>query len=149
MKGIRNTGSARVLNTVASMLLFLLFAVCMLMIIGSAAGIYSRIQKSHEATYGTSAAIRYITNKVRAADSCMLLENGSGMIFVSGNVASVVYKDGDGVFEKTAAADSDLSPEDGSLIFEVSTFSISEEDGLYRISVSCGANSSEALVRKG
>ena len=76
MKILINTRVTGVLNTVASLLLFLMFTVCMLVVIGAGAGIYSRINKSYETTYGSAAAIRYVSNKIKASDSCEIIENG-------------------------------------------------------------------------
>ena len=75
----KRTGSAGMLNTVAGLLLFLLFAVCSLVIIGAGAGVYSRIQEDHDSTYGSAASIRYITNKIRSGESVEIINGGSGM----------------------------------------------------------------------
>lgn len=149
MNGIKNGGMARLLNTAASMLLFLMFAVCMLIIIGAAAGIYSRINESHEVTYGSAAAIRYVSNKIRAADECVLSADGREIVITSGGIACIIYERSGGLYEKTASAGSEMKPEGGDLIFEIDSMSIAETEGLYEISVSCKGGSSAVLVRKG
>ncbi len=149
MKGTNNTGISGLLNTMASMLLFLVFAICMLVIIGSAAGTYSRINKSYDTTYGSAASIRYISNKIRSADSCELIDGGNGVVLNSGNMVTVVYQLGGGLYEKNIANGGDTSPSGGELIFEIDKMDIQEHDSLYEISVNFNGSSSSVLVRKG
>lgn len=149
MDNFKYKGTARVLGTAASLLLFLIFAICMLVIIGAGAGIYSRINSGYETTYGSSAAIRYVSNKIRASDSCEIIDGGEGIALMNGNVLCVIYSGGDGLYERAMSADSEISAEGGELVVEAEGMKVSEKEGLYEISVTCGGNTSSVLVRKG
>ncbi len=149
MKNYEIKSGSRVLNTAASLLLFLIFAVCMLAIIGAGAGIYSRINSGYETTYGSAAAIKYVSNKIRAADSCEIIENGEGIALLSGNVISVIYSGGDGIYEKNISADSDISAQGGELVAQAQKMHIGEKSGLYEISVTCRSDVYSVFVRKG
>lgn len=149
MNNPNGSGITGVLNTVASMLLFLVFAVCMLIIIGSAAGTYSRINKSYDTTYGSAASIRYISNKIRAADSCVIIDDGSGVVLTNSTVTTVVYHTGSGLYEKNISSGDDITVSGGELIFEIDSMKISEQELLYKISVNYNGSSSAVLVRKG
>ena len=149
MNSIKYRGTSRVLGTAASLLLFLVFAVCMIVIIGAGAGIYSRINTGYEMTYGSSAAIKYVSNKIRASDSCQLLDSGNGIVLENGSILTVIYKGSGGIYEKSASADSGITPEGGELVVETNGFSVSGREGLYEITVTCGSDTTSAFVRKG
>lgn len=149
MENLKYKGTARVLNTAASLLLFLIFAICMMVIIAAGAGIYSRINSGYELTYGSSAATRYISNKIRASDSSEIIDGGKGIALKNGNILCVIYSGNDGIYEKNTSIDYAVSSEGGELVIKVDGFEIAEADGLYKISVNCGGEISSAFVRKG
>lgn len=149
MDGLKYKATSRVLNTAASLLLFLIFAVCMLLVIGAGAGIYSRINGSYETTYGSSAAVKYISNKIRASDSSEIIDDGNGIILTNGSILTVIYSNGDGLYEKSMAFDSEIAASGGELVVEAADMSISEKDGLYEITVTCSSDKLTAFVRKG
>ena len=76
-------------SAVGSMLLFVLFAVCMLMAVAVAADTYSRIKTGYQQSFGTAASIKYISNKLRAAENVTLLEDGSAAAIESAGTVSV------------------------------------------------------------
>ncbi len=149
MNELKKGSTTRLLNTIASMLLFLVFAVCMLFIIGAAAGTYSRISKSYDTTYGSAASIRYISNKIRAADSCDVFQDGSGVILINGSMACVIYYNENGIYEKNVSVDSDINSAGGEMIFEIDAMSIKCLDDVYLITVNVGGSISDVYVRKG
>lgn len=149
MKGVKYKGTSRVLGTAASLLLFLIFAVCMIVIIGAGAGIYSRITGGYEATYGSSAAIKYVSNKIRASDSCEIIDDGKGVVLENGSVICVIYSSDGGVFERTLPVGSEVTADGGELVIAADNMCINERNGLFEISVSCGKNSETVLLRKG
>lgn len=129
------------------MLLFLLFAVCMIMIIAAAAGSYSRISDNYATNFTASASIRYISNKIKSADKVDVSQNS--MIMQIGGAANVIYYSDGGLYEKTVAVNSDYEPSGGELIFEISGIEISEINDFYKITVNVGGETNAALVRKG
>ncbi len=149
MKNAGGVSTARVLNTIASLLLFLVFTVCMLIIIGSAAGTYSRINSGYERIYGSAAAIRYISNKIRSCDRVEIIGGGSGAVVQSGSICSVIYTDRQGLYEKTVPADGDITPSGGDLVISVDSVTITDTGDMYEISVTQGENTSSVMLRKG
>lgn len=149
MKGTFGASTSRVLNTISSLLLFLVFTVCMLIIIGAAAGTYSRINGGYERIYGSAAAIRYLSNKLRAADEVEILSGGSGVIIESGGICSVIYSRGGGLYEKTVSLDGDKTAAGGDLVIEVASVSITDMGSMYEIYIEQGGSSSAVMLRKG
>lgn len=137
------------LNTVAGLLLFLLFAVCSLVIIGAGAGVYSRIQEGHESTYGSAALIRYITNKLHSGESVEIINGGSGIVLADSGIKCVIYAENGSLYEKTVAADTEPAADGGDMIFSLDSFEITESEGLYEITVACSGEETTAIVRKG
>lgn len=149
MKIVNNTRVTGVLNTVASLLLFLMFAVCMLVVIGAGAGIYSRINKSYETTYGSVAAVRYVSNKIKSSDSCEIIENGKGIAIENGNLVCIIYEGSEGLYEKNLPTGSEITADGGNVVVEKTGMTVSESDGVYEISVSCSGDNIKTFVRKG
>ena len=67
MRDYKGRNLADTASAVGSMLLFVLFAVCMLMAVAVAADTYGRIKTGYQQSFGTAASIKYISNKLRAA----------------------------------------------------------------------------------
>lgn len=149
MDNYRYKAGSRVLNTAASLLLFLIFTVSMMVIIGAGAGIYSRINSGFETTYGSSAAIRYVSNKIRSSDSCEIIEDGKGAALYNGNVICIIYSGSDGIYEKNISADSQITATGGELVVRTQDMTVKETDGIYRITVKYQGEESSAFVRKG
>lgn len=133
-------------SAVGSMLLFVLFALCMLMAVAVAADTYSRIKNGYQQSLGAAASIKYVSNKLRSADSVTLLESGAAV--VNGDMVSVIYCD-NGLYEKSAAAGDEITASGGDKISDIDSMSITERGGLYEITVSSGGQVSSMLVRKG
>lgn len=149
MKYQKIGSASRVLNTVASLLLFLIFTICMLIIIGAAAGTYSRISSGYERVYGSSAAIRYISNKMRSADSVEIIEGGSGIVIESGRIINVIYADSGSLYEKSLSADGDRTPHGGDAVLDIDSLNIEDTGDMYEISITQGKERSVVLLRKG
>ncbi len=148
-KGVLRSGSGDVACTAGTMLLCVLFAACMLMTVAAAASTYGRIQSGYQQSFGDTAAVRYIANKLRSAEKVTIFEDGTAAAAENGGMVSVLYSGGDGVYEKTQAAGDELSAAGGDLISECGAVTIAEHDGLFEITVRSGGESSVLLVRKG
>lgn len=146
-KSLRRNGGvlADTASAVASMLLFVLFAICMLMAVAVAADTYGRIKVSYQESLGAATSIRYIANKIRAAEEVTLIDGGAAI--TNGSMVSIIYCDG-GLYEKTAALGEELTLSGGDKICDIDSMSISEHDGLYEITVQSGGEVSDVLVRK-
>ena len=125
MKDHRAGSMGDTASAVGSMLLFVLFAVCMLMGVAVAADTYSRIKTGYQQSFGTAAAVE------------------------SGGTVSVIYCGDGGLYEKNTVPGGELTADGGELISVADSLDISEHDGLYEITVWSGASSSVILVRKG
>lgn len=147
MRDYKGRTLADTASAVGSMLLFVLFAVCMLMAVAVAADTYSRIKSGYQQSFGAAASIKYISNKLRASDSVTLLENGAAI--ESGGAVSVIYCEDGALYEKNELPGGDLSPEGGDRISQADGLSITECGGLYEITVGSGSESCSALVRRG
>ena len=149
MKDHRARSMGDTASAVGSMLLFVLFAVCMLMAVAVAADTYSRIKTGYQQSFGTAASIKYISNKLRAAENVTLLEDGSAAAIESAGTVSVIYCVDGGLYEKNTVPGGELTADGGELISAASSLEFSEHDGLYEITVGSGSSSSVILVRKG
>lgn len=145
MKKYNRKSLGDVISTAASMLLFLLFAVCLLLMIAVAAGTYSRISTNFDKTFGLSASLRYISNKIKSADSAEVAENGKGIRLTTGDSVDMIYFSNGELFEKNM--DNGDDGFDGESIFELSDMSVSEADGLFKISITMNGESNITYVR--
>lgn len=145
MKKYNRKSLGDVISTAASMLLFLLFAVCLLLMIAVAAGTYSRISTNFDKTFGLSASLRYISNKIKSADSAEVAENGKGIRLTTGDSVDMIYFSNGELFEKNM--DNGDDGFDGESIFELSDMSVSEADGLFKISITMNGERNITYVR--
>ena len=148
MKNYKSKDMSDTIGTIGSMLLFLLFAGCMLMIVAAAAGTYSRISNNFDKTFGTTASLRYVSNKIKAAETAEIIENGSGLLLKNGTVLNVIYFKDNGLYEKTVISEEDAYPDGGDKIFELSELDISESGGTYKITAALGADRDHTYIRR-
>lgn len=144
VRSLADTASA-----VGSMLLFVLFAACMLMAVAVAADTFGRIKSGCQQSFGTVTSMKYISNKLRSADSVTVFADGTAAAVECGGTVSVIYCGSDGLFERNSAADELVSAEGGDRISDIDSMLITEHDGMYEITVRSGGESSSVLVRKG
>ncbi len=149
MKNYRNKTLSDTVSTVGSMLLFLLFTGCMLLMIAVAAGTYSRVSSNFDRTFGTTASLRYISNKLKSCDSVEIAENGSGLVMKSGGAVDVIYLGSGGLYEKTVLADGAVEFSGGDRIFELSGLTVADVGELYKITVVLNGDENSTFVRKG
>ncbi|MBQ9947957.1 MAG: DUF4860 domain-containing protein [Oscillospiraceae bacterium] len=149
MNKYKGKGLADIVRTASSMLLFLLFTGCMLIIIAAAASTYSRITRGFDSTFNTSAAVRYISNKIRSGDSCEIIENGNGIAINDSGLICVIYCNGEGIYEKNISEGSPLTAQGGDKIFDISDIEITSDNDTYRITVSHGEETASSMIRGG
>ncbi len=136
-------------SAVGSMLLFVLFAVCMLLAVAVAADTYSRIKNGFQQSFGAVSSMKYISNKLRSADNVTVFEDGTAAAVENGGMVSVIYFGDGGLYEKTTVSGEEITADGGDRISEIDFMRISERDGLYEITVGSGGESSSLLVRRG
>lgn len=149
MKKYQTNNLSDTIGTIGNMLLFLLFAGCMLMIIAVAAGTYSRISTNFNKTFGTTASLRYISNKIKSSESVEIINGGSGLVLKSGAMSNVIYFEDNTLYEKTLSADSEITTYGGEKIFNLNEMSVSESGGLYKITAALGDEKNFTFVRRG
>lgn len=148
MKSYKSKTLADTASAVGSMLLFLLFAVCMLLAVSVAADTYTRIKSGYQQSFGAVSSIKYISNKLRSGDEVTLLENGKAAAISSDGMTSVIYCRNGELYEKNTLSE-DYSAQGGDVISKVDEMTITEHDGIYEITVSLAGEKSSVLVRRG
>ena len=144
VRSLADTASA-----VGSMLLFVLFAGCMLLAVAVAADTYGRIKSGYQQSFGTVTSMKYISNRLRSADNVTIFEDGTAAAVECGGMVSVIYTGADGLYEKNSPPEGLLTADGGDRISGIDQMLITERDGLYEITLRCRGESSTALVQKG
>lgn len=148
MRSLLGRRLANSVNSVGSMILFLLFAVCSLIIVAAGVSTYTRISDNYRNTFSSSAAVRYVTNKIRGADSVVLSEDWTGLTVYNGESACVIMNTDTGIAEKTIRSSAQVDYTGGDIIFPHVRLIVEDNaDGTYSITVNSGKESYSALCR--
>lgn len=148
MRSLLGRKLANSVSSVGSMILFLLFAVCSLIIVAAGVSTYSRISDNFKNTFSSSAAVRYVTNKIRGGDSVVLGDKWNGITVMNGESMCVIMNSDKGIAEKNIRSGSEVTYDNGDLIFPAARLIIEEEEpGIYRISVYSGDKVYSSLCR--
>lgn len=148
MKNYKNRSFGDMISTVASMLLFLIFAGCLLMIISIAAGTYNRISNNFDKTFGSSASLRYISNKIKNSESTEIAEEGTAIYLKSGELMNIIYFENGALYEKSISADEVPSTGDGDKLFDLGNMKISDNGELLKITVTLNNEENSTYVRR-
>lgn len=125
---------AEVISSAANMTLFLLFAVCCLVMITVAASAYGRINENYGNTFNSTAAVRYITNKIRASEDAQILD-GNQLLLTNAGYSTLIYQQGDTVYERLFPEGDIITAEGGEELFRASKLSLQDKGGLISIIV--------------
>ncbi|MBQ5318725.1 MAG: DUF4860 domain-containing protein [Oscillospiraceae bacterium] len=125
---------AEVISSAANMTLFLLFAVCCLVMITVAASAYSRINENYGNTFNSTAAVRYITNKIRASEGVEILAENQLLLENSG-YSTLIYQQGGVVYERLFAEDDIVVPEGGEELFSAEKLLLQKRNGLVSVTI--------------
>lgn len=121
-------------SAAGSMVLFLIFTVCCLVIITVAATAYKRISENYDNTFNSAAAVRYVTNKLRSCDSAEITDNGD-ILLESVGFKTLIYERDGVLYERLFSADSKAVPEGGEAVFRAEGFEVEDcGGGLAKIS---------------
>ena len=148
MRKYQNAALSDSIATIGSMLLFLLFAGCLLMIIAVAAGTYSRISTNFDRTFGETAALRYVSNKIKSSESAEIIQDGEALILKNGGITNIIYYRSGGLYEKSISSEDEPSADGGDKIFDINKMNISEDDRWFKITVALGEEENYTLVRR-
>lgn len=135
-----------------ALLLFGIFAVCLLAVLLTGAGAYRRLNARNEETYARRTCMQYVANRVHQAPrpSDVIIEPfGSGDALAitdqDGCVTKVYFYDGY-LMELYSEASFGLSPQDGEKIMEIGSLGLVLEDGMLEVTVTDGAGKECEMV---
>ncbi|MCM1328956.1 MAG: DUF4860 domain-containing protein [Ruminococcus sp.] len=128
-------------SAAGSMVLFLIFTVCCLVIITVAATAYKRISENYDDTFNSAAAVRYVTNKLRSCDGAEILAENEILLENYGSQTLIYARDGV-LYERLFPEGSEVSAEGGEPVFNAENFTVSAAEGLVKISAA-GADGRE------
>lgn len=138
---MRNQKAKQHTDALAALLLFGIFAVCILGVLLTGAGAYQRLTVRDEAAAERRTRTQYIATRVRQADILdhVSVEELDGVPALrlpeaDGYVTWVYCFDG-WLMEMYTSAEADLAPEDGTRLMEAAALSLSLEDGLLEICI--------------
>ena len=124
----REQENNHLIESLAALLLFGVFAACVLSVLLTGAGAYRRLTERDRAAFDQCTAVRYVANRLRQADRAggIALRNfqGSSAIVLTEEIGGEVYEtqiycyDGH-LRELFARADSGLTLEDGEKVLEL------------------------------
>lgn len=115
---------AETVSTAGSMVLFLIFTVCSLVIITAAASAYRRITDNYDDTFNSAAAVRYTANKLRACNGAEFLTDG--IVLENSGYKTVIYARGGVLYESLFAEGTEPRAEGGEAVFRAEGFSVSD-----------------------
>lgn len=118
------------------------------MMIVTAAGTYSRISTNFDKTFGSSASLRYISNKIKSAESTRIAENGSALYLADGDILDVIYFRNGVLYENSFASDSEPKLYGGDKLFELENMNVSEQGSLFKITVSLNGEQNSTYIRR-
>ena len=148
MKNYKNKSLGDTISTIGSMLLFMLFTGSLLMMIAVAAGTYSRISTNFDKTFGSSATLRYISNKLKNGENAEIAEDGTALFIKNGGICDVIYFKNGSLYEKSIAADNTPTADGGMPIFDLTELKIAEEGDLFKITVTMNGEQNSTYVRR-
>ena len=140
----KKNNSKNSISGLATLLMFGIFAVCIMSVLLTGAGAYKRLTQRDQESFAARTCSQYIVTKVHQAKSpesvsvdtfdgydCLIFsEDIEGWTYITR-----VYCYEGWLCELFTADDGDFLPEDGEKVVEAQNFSVSSENGLIHISV--------------
>lgn len=140
------------LNGLMALLLFGVFAACVLAVLLTGANAYRRLTQRDQAAYLRRTCVQYLATRVRQADSrdCVAVEDFDGadaliLMETGGDYATRIYCYDGWLMELYAAADADMEPQDGEKVLELGSLTLSLEDGRLTADVADQEGTTETL----
>lgn len=137
-----------------ALLLFGIFALCVLSVLLTAARVYSRVARRDEDACLRRTAVQYLATKVRQAegDAISLASFGGGDALVipqeidGQTYLTRIYCWDGSLRELFSAADAGLTPEDGEVILPAQSLTLEETDGLLTVTLTDTGGSPRTLT---
>ena len=135
-----------------ALLLFGVFAACLLAVLLTGAGAYKRLNARDEEAYVRRTCMQYVANRVHQAprpEDVAVEPFGDkeslAIVDSDGFVTRVYYYDGY-LMELYSSVSSGLNPQDGEKIMEISGLSLSLEDGMLAVTVIDSTGKDQEMV---
>lgn len=137
----RKSGKLNI-SGVAATILFAVFAVCILSLLLSGAGVYRRITTADDAAFNRRTASQYVITKLQGASNAAAVSAGtfgkSDAILIEESIDGKIYVTRIYCFdgwlrELWSAQEDELSPEAGEKILEIESLKVSRQDDLLKL----------------
>lgn len=135
----------------AALLLFGIFAVCVLAVLLTGADAYRHLTQRDQAAYSRRTCVQYVATRVRQADrqgfiSVVPFGQGEALVLREDEVFETKLYCQDGwLMELYTYAGADMAPEDGTPLMEAAALSLALEDGLLTVEVTTSAGETDTL----
>lgn len=125
----------------AALLLFGVFAACILSVLLTGAGVYRRLTRRDQAAFDRRSCVQYIATKVRQSDrsgAVRVVDFDGGAALLLGAdepCATWLYCRDGWLMELYCYAEEPLEPEDGERLLEAERMELSLEEGLLTVTI--------------
>lgn len=135
---MKRRGIQHHLDGLLALVLFGIFAVCVLSVLLTGARAYRRLTDRDQASYSRRTCAQYIATRVRQADclggvSVEPFGDTNALTFTEDGFVTRVYWHEGYLMELYAGEDAELAPEDGERIMEAESLSLSVRRGLLTV----------------
>lgn len=126
-------------TSLLALLVFVLFALCLLLVLLTGAGIYRNLVRRGEESFVRRTAVQYIATRVRQARAVAVEDFGGGKALVfpetidGETYLTRVYCHEGWLMELFSTVDADLSPEDGERLLEAEPVELDREGNLLTV----------------
>lgn len=151
---MKKTTAQHYITGLMALLVFGVFAVCVLSVLLTGADAYRRLTERDQAAYGRRTCVQYVATRVRQADALDAVSveefGGADCLVLTETIEGADYVTRvycwDGwVRELFSAAGTDLDPEDGEQVMEAAALALTLEDGLLRVTATDPAGTQTSL----
>ncbi len=137
---MRKRGSQHHIDGLLALLLFGVFAVCVLAVLLTGARAYRGLTQRDQAAYSRRVCVQYIATRVRQADraegvSVEPFGEGDALVLSEDGYVTRVYHYDGYLMELYASVEEELHPQDGQRIIPAGGVELSLEDGLLLVEV--------------
>ena len=133
---MKRQGTQHHIDTLAALLLFGIFAACVLTVLLTGAEAYRRVTERDREAYDRRTCVQYVATRVRQADAAgsVSLETFGGVkaLVLKEYLTRVYYHDGY-LMELYSEAGLDMAPGDGEKVMPCDWMRLSLEDGLLKV----------------
>ena len=143
------------MDSLIALMVSVIFALCVLMLILTGAGIYQRVVEKDSANYEWRTLVQYLTTHVHQSDRLGGVSTGSfgesdalilSESFEEETYYTYIYCYDGYIRELFTSADSGLLPVDGEKILEARELKTADRDGLLEITVTAEDGSSKTIT---